>query len=213
MTQAVGNRYEIIYCDPPWDYKGQTQHRGIGGRSSGGAVSHYDTLTLEQLKRIDIQAIASQDCLLFLWATSPHLDQAIDLMKSWGFSWATVGFVWDKQRVNPGFYTMSQVELCLVGKTGKIPRPRGARNVRQFLSEMRSDHSAKPIEVRNRIDLMFPSQKKIELFAREKASGWHAWGEAIDNNIELSGLPPKPSDAQGESTDTPSIEDHNVGTE
>jgi len=204
MTQTAGNRYEIIYCDPPWDYKGQTQHTGGGGGSTGGAVSHYGTLTLEQLKRIDIRAIASQDCLLFLWATSPHLDQAITLMKSWGFSWATVGFVWDKQRVNPGFYTMSQVELCLIGKMGKIPRPRGARNVRQFLSEMRGDHSAKPAEVRSRIDLMFPTQKKIELFAREKAPGWHAWGEEIDNDVELSGLPPKPSDAQGEITDTPS---------
>ena len=204
MLQTTGNRYDIIYCDPPWDYKGQTQHAGLGGGSTGGAVSHYGTLKLEQLKRIDIRAIANPDCLLFLWSTSPHLDQAIELMKAWGFSWATVGFVWEKQRVNPGFYTMSQVELCLIGKMGKIPRPRGARNVRQFLSEMRGDHSAKPAEVRNRIDLMFPTQKKIELFAREKSPGWHAWGEEIDNDIELSGLPPRPTDAQGDSTDTPS---------
>lgn len=206
MTQATSQRYEIIYCDPPWDYKGQTQHAGHGGGSTGGAVSHYGTLTIEQLKRIDIRAIANKDCLLFLWSTSPHLDQAIDLMKAWGFQWATVGFVWDKQRVNPGFYTMSQVEMCLIGKMGKIPRPRGARNVRQFLSEMRGDHSAKPSEVRDRIDLMFPSQKKIELFARKKVVGWDAWGEEIDSDIELTGLPTKPSESQGEIVDTPFIE-------
>jgi N6-adenosine-specific RNA methylase IME4 len=190
----MNKRYSIIYCDPPWDYKGQTQHKGLGKGSSGGASNHYGTLTLEQLKGLDIRGIAEKDCLLFLWSTSPHLDQAIDLMKSWGFQWATVGFVWDKQRVNPGFYTMSQVELCLIGKMGKIPTPRGARNVRQFLSEMRGDHSAKPVEVRNRIDLMFPTQSKIELFAREKAVGWDAWGEEVDSDIVMGGLPVEDKD-------------------
>ena len=91
-------------------------------------------MKLPQLKELDVAKWADPEgCLLFMWATNPHLDQAIDLMKAWGFKWATVGFVWDKVRVNPGFYTMSQCELCLIGKMGKIPRPRGARNVRQYL--------------------------------------------------------------------------------
>lgn len=122
---------------------------------------------------------------MFMWATSPHLDQAIELMKSWGFQWATVGFVWDKQRVNPGFYTMSQVELCLIGKRGKIPRPRGARNIRQFVSEMRGDHSAKPAEVRKRIELMFPQQTKLEMFARQSAPGWDAWGDEVQSTVTI----------------------------
>ena len=96
-------KYQIIYADPPWDYKGQTQHTGNGGESSGGALNHYPTMKLKDLKNLNIQSICDNDCLLFMWATSPHLDQAIDLMKHWGFNWATVGFVWDKQRVNPGF--------------------------------------------------------------------------------------------------------------
>ena len=128
-----------------------------------------------------VNTITSEDALLFLWVTNPHLDQGIELLKAWGFKYATVAFVWDKQRVNPGFYTMSQCELCLVGKKGKIPQPRGARNVRQLVSSMRTKHSAKPAEVRTKIDLMFPTQNKIELFARQAASGWDRWGlEAPD---------------------------------
>ncbi len=169
-------RYEIIYADPPWDYKGQLQHAGVGSGDSGGAIRHYPTVKLGDLKRLDVSRIASPDCLLFMWATNPHLDQAIDLGKAWGFRWATVGFVWDKVRVNPGFYTMSQCELCLVFKRGRIPQPRGARNVRQFVSERRREHSRKPEEVRKRIDLMFPSLRKIELFARSRVSGWDGWG-------------------------------------
>jgi N6-adenosine-specific RNA methylase IME4 len=60
----------------------------------------------------------------------------------------------------------------VVGKRGKIPTPRGARNVRQFLSEMRGKHSAKPNEIRTRIETMFTTQNKIELFARKKHEGW-----------------------------------------
>ena len=170
-------RYSIIYTDPPWDYKGQKQHAGKGKPTTGGAATHYPTLKLSELKGLPIDQLAAPDCLLFMWATSPHLDQAIDLIKAWGFQWATVAFVWDKQRVNPGFYTMSQVELCLVGKRGRIPQPRGARNVRQLVSVCREKHSRKPDEVRRRIDLMFPEHKKIELFAREHAPGWDVWGD------------------------------------
>ena len=169
------SKFSVIYADPPWDYKGQVQHTGAGGQTSGGAVSHYSTVKLRDLKALPVQDVAEDDCLLFMWATSPHLDQAIELMKAWGFKWATVAFVWMKDRVNPGFYTMSQCELCLVGKRGKIPKPRGARNVRQLVDAPRGIHSAKPHEVRERIDLMFPAQRKLELFGRQRAIGWERW--------------------------------------
>jgi N6-adenosine-specific RNA methylase IME4 len=171
-------KYQIIYADPPWDYKGQLQHTGKDGPDSGGAVKHYGCMKLPSL--------CDDDCLLFMWATSPHLDQAIELLKAWGFSWATVGFVWDKQKVNPGFYTMSQVELCLIGKRGKIPKPRGARNIRQMVSVMRQKHSAKPEEVRKRIEEMFPTQNKIELFARTVVDGWDCHGDEVEADITLS---------------------------
>jgi len=178
-------KYQIVYADPPWDYKGQKQHTGKDGKDSGGAEVHYPCMKLKELKNLDIQGFCDDDCLLFMWTSSPHLDQAIELLKAWGFSWATVGFVWDKQKVNPGFYTMSQVELCLIGKRGKIPKPRGARNIRQLVSEMRRKHSQKPDEVRKRIEQMFPTQSKIELFAREANDGWDCFGNEVDSDIQI----------------------------
>ncbi len=177
---AADEQYAIIYADPPWNYKGQLQHAGPGSGDTGGAARHYPTVTLADLKGLPVAEIAADDSLLFLWATSPHLDQAIALGQAWGFAWATVAFVWDKQRVNPGFYTMSQCELCLVFKHGRIPAPRGARNVRQLISERRAAHSRKPAEVRRRIEAMFPAQRKIELFARDvELDGWDTWGEDV----------------------------------
>lgn len=173
--------YQIIYADPPWDYKGQKQHTGKRGKDSGGAINHYPTMKLKDLKEMKsfIQDLTDENCLLFMWTSSPHLDQAIELLKHWGFKWSTIAFVWDKQRVNPSFYTMSQIEIVLLGKKGKIPQPRGARNVRQFISELRGKHSAKPNEIRKRIEQMFPTQRKIELFARQRAEGWDSWGNEI----------------------------------
>jgi N6-adenosine-specific RNA methylase IME4 len=172
-------RYEIIYADPPWDYKGQTQHNGPGGKATGGALAHYKTVKLEQLKQLNVPSICSPDCLLFMWTSSPHLNQALQLMQAWGFAWATIGFIWHKDKTNPGFYTLSECEVCLIGKHGRIPRPRGSRKERQFLRERRRVHSMKPDEVRNRITRMFPTQKKIELFAVKRVEGWDSWGNQI----------------------------------
>ena len=179
-------RYDILYADPPWDYKGQTQHAGKGQPTTGGAAEHYPTVPLETMKAWDILSLCNDDCLLFLWTTSPHLDQAIELGKSWGFKWATVAFVWDKKRVNPGYYTMSQCELCLVFKRGRIPQPRGAMNVRQLIREERTEHSRKPITARERISRMFPSQTKLEIFARgrEATADWAVWTDTFPQQVQ-----------------------------
>ena len=179
-------KFDIIYADPPWDYKGQKQHAGVNSSDTGSAAKHYGTLTLGDLKRLDIDSIAAKDCLMFMWVTNPHLDQGFDLLKSCGVMWATVGFCSDKQRVNPVFFTMIQCEVFIIGKRGKIPQPRGARNMRQLVSSMRREHSQKPDEVRSRIEKMFPNQSKIELFARQKSPDWAVWGDEVDSDVVLS---------------------------
>jgi N6-adenosine-specific RNA methylase IME4 len=143
-------------------------------------------MKLAALKQLKVQDITAPDALLFLWTSSPHLDQAIELMKAWGFSYTTIAFVWDKQKTNPSYYTLSQVEVCLVGKRGKIPTPRGSRKERQFISEMRGVHSKKPDEVRNRITRMFPTQRKLEMFARTAADGWSVWGNEVVSDVVIA---------------------------
>ena len=51
----------------------------------------------------DLAAWSDNDCLLYMWTSSPHLDQAIKLGDGWGFDYKTIAFVWFKQNVNPGF--------------------------------------------------------------------------------------------------------------
>jgi hypothetical protein len=175
--------YSILYADPPWDYDGRIQHNTV--ETTGSAQTHYNTMTLEDLKKLNVKEKCNKDCLLFMWSSSPHLKQALELMEAWGFEYKTIAFVWDKQKPNPGYYTISSVEICLVGKRGTIPTPRGARNIRQFLSEKRTEHSRKPDEIRNRIVQMFPTQKKLELFARQRTEGWDVFGNEVEGGINL----------------------------
>jgi N6-adenosine-specific RNA methylase IME4 len=63
-----------------------------------------------------------------------------------------------------------------VFKRGRIPKPRGARNIQQLVRSPRKEHSEKPIEVMQAIEKMFPTQERIELFARRKFEGWSVWG-------------------------------------
>jgi len=179
-------KYQIIYADPPWAYRQKQinfQSYNKGKKYENDVTDHYETMTNEDIKSMPITTIADEDCLLFLWATSPNLDIAIETGRAWGFEYKTVAFVWDKQRTNYGFYTLSQVELCLVFKKGRIPK-KSANNIKQFLSEKLGKHSSKPQEIRKRIEQMFPTQNKIELFARQKTEGWDVWGNEVESDID-----------------------------
>ena len=84
-------KYNIIYADPPWKYKVYSK-KGLG-RS---AESHYPTMDLEAIKALPIDNLADKDCALFLWVTFPCLQEAFEVIKSWGFTYKTVAFVWIK---------------------------------------------------------------------------------------------------------------------
>jgi len=187
-------KFDIIYADPPWHYSGKLQFDTSSKSADkidlsrnifiSSSTFKYPTLKTSELMKIPIQEIAKDDCLLFMWTSNPHLVQAIELGKAWGFEYRTVAFVWDKMVHNPGKYTLSYCELCLVFKRGRIPKPRGARNIKQLVRSPRKKHSEKPQEVIQAIEKMFPTQERIELFARRKAESWSVWGLdiAMDSN-------------------------------
>lgn len=187
-------RYDILYADPPWYYNGKLQFDKSGTAEKNhnwtkrifisSASFKYPTVPTDELKKLPVQQIAQDDSLLFLWTTNPHLAQAIELGIAWGFEYKTVAFVWNKMNHNPGHYTLSYCELCLLFKRGRIPTPRGARNVKQLIEIPRKDHSEKPVEVAQSIIRMFPYQSRIELFARSKKEGFDSWGLDVADRDE-----------------------------
>lgn len=186
MTEIIGlheaikkGPFQVLYADPPWSYREQVQHGGKDAGYTSSANSFYDTIPIEALCRAPVHKLAARSAVLFIWTTGPILADTMRLIRDWGFVYKTIAFVWEKVRVNPGAYTMSSCEYVIVATKGSIPKPRGARNVRQFLQSCRTRHSEKPEEIARRIEEMFPTQKKIELFARREREGWTCIGNEV----------------------------------
>ena len=170
-------KYGVIYTDPPWAYD-RPAFPSMG-------QENYTDMTLEELKRMDVESIAEDNALIFMWSCGPILKQSIELIEAWGFSFRTVAFVWNKKIPTPGKYTMPMCEYILVGKRGVIPKPRGIQNARQHFSIAKGKHSAKPKIFRELIQKMFPTQKKLEMFARIPLDGWDVFGNEAENSIDI----------------------------
>lgn len=182
-------KYNVILADPPWDFKAWS--RKGEGRS---AVQHYPVMTLDALKALPVERVAADNAVLFLWATWPTLFRDVpSLLESWGFTYKTVGFIWIKLTkangiyTGMGYYTRSNSESCLLATRGSMPV--AVHDVQQPILSVRGRHSEKPVEVYSRIERLYPGERYLELFARQKRPGWHAWGNEVDSDIDLSLAP------------------------
>ena len=86
-------KYNIIYADPPWEYR----QSGSKTNSRGMAKQHYATMKTDDICKLPVRRIATDDSICFMWATFPNIDQALKVMKEWGFIYKTAGFVWIKK--------------------------------------------------------------------------------------------------------------------
>lgn len=171
--------YSIIYADPPWAW-GKTP---LIDRGAARAVEkEYPTMQVDELKALPVASLAQARSVLFMWATSPKLPQALEVMQAWGFAFKSVAFVWVKRNkiadswfTGMGFYTRQNAEFVLLGTHGSPSLTRQDRGIHQIIEAPIALHSQKPEEVRSRIDRLFAGER-IELFARCAADGWDRWG-------------------------------------
>lgn len=90
----TNKKYSIIYADLPWLYKNSPSKKGT---SRGFAKNYYDLMSIEELKQIDINRISEDNAVLFMWATFPMIQEALETIKNWGFRYRTCAFVWVKK--------------------------------------------------------------------------------------------------------------------
>lgn len=171
------NKYKVILADCPWHYK--VWHVPTGsGRS---AESHYPTMDLTWLKKLNVSVLADKDSVLLLWATWPCLLDALSLGEAWGFKYKTCGFLWSKVNkkantdfVGMGYYTRANTEPCLLFSRGRGLK-RKSKAVRQLIQSRIRRHSQKPDEIYGRIEQLFDGPY-LELFARQRWPNWDGWG-------------------------------------
>ena len=183
--------FPVIYSDPAWSYddKGNVN------------APDYPTLSVEQMSTLDVPSRNHPEGTVHLmWATFPLLPDALRLMGNWGYEYKTVAFVWVKSKgedaddnpllyVGRGSYTNPNAEIVLLGVSGKAPVRRDKRVRQVVFAELDKKHSAKPEEVRRRIERLYSSEPKLELFARNEFVGWTTWGKDKKKGVQQPSSP------------------------
>ena len=188
----ASKRYSVLLADPPWSYYGDAQKNAAAGK-------HYNLMTDEDIKKLPIKNILAKNAYVFLWATCPKLDLAIETLKAWGLHYRGVGHVWVKTNKSgniihgqgiPPTYSKPTTELLLVATTSKKGRPLKLLNsaIPQVVlaSRQPKGHSAKPKKFHDLIENAFPnSSSRLEVFARERQIGWDAIGDGVEPGIDI----------------------------
>lgn len=195
----MADTFRVILADPPWAYRNATVR--------GGAQRHYPTLADPALRDLPVAELARDDSVLFLWATWPRIEFALEVMGLWGFRYKS-GFPWLKLAAGPqfdlegdlwlrfalgiGWWVRGVSEPILIGVRpgAKVPKraPYGIGADREIagLASLRFRHSGKPAGIHD-LALHWPGPR-VELFAREVRPGWAAWGNEIQSGIEWAGI-------------------------
>ena len=177
MKKLPNKKYNVIVIDPPWDIKKLT-HKARPNQ----VKMDYPTMSLEEIKKLDIDSIAEDDCWCFLWTTQKFLFKSKDILESWGFNYLLT-MVWEKTYGRssgmPLFGFRWNGEFILVGYRNKpalwikgkplIPVVFSAENIR---------HSQKPDKFYNMVKQL--GDKRIDIFARDRKEGWDSWGDEIE---------------------------------
>jgi N6-adenosine-specific RNA methylase IME4 len=140
-------------------------------------ADYYPAMTIKELCEMPIKNMTEDNAVLFLWVTSPLLDECFEVIKTWGFDYKT-SFIWDKVKHNMGHYSSVRHELLLLCIKGSYP----LQNIKLYdsvYSEERSEHSKKPEYYYKMIEDLYPNSNKVELFSRNKREGWSSYGNQL----------------------------------
>ncbi len=182
-------------ADPPWQFEART-----AGGYEKSPQSHYRCASTADLCRLPVADIAAPSCVLWLWAISPMLDQALDLMRAWGFTFKTCG-TWAKRTetgrawaFGTGYFLRGACEPFLIGTRGSPSVL--VRDVRNLIAEgeaglspadlvdgaalvdRKREHSRKPEAAYRAAERLFQGPH-IELFSRAEREGWAVFGDEV----------------------------------
>jgi len=163
--------FNVIYADPPWQYDNS------GFEQS--AQSHYPTMSNEELYDMaeKLNPVVANPAVLFLWVTNPFLWVGLQLCEAWSFEYKT-NFAWTKSKgPSIGWFNKARHELLFIATKGEGMHPVEKPNS-WFEGEV-TKHSKKPETTYKMIERMYPNQKYLELFARNKREGWESWGNQV----------------------------------
>ena len=180
LQTLIGSGYRAgaILADPPWHFK--TRSAAGEGRS---ANLHYKTEGLEAIMALPVAELAAPDCVLFMWMVDWCPEDALELIKAWGFEHKTTAFTWAKENqtsdgwfMGQGYWTRANPESCWLATRGHPKRLNA--DLRQLITAPVAEHSRKPDEIYERVERLVAGPY-LELYARRERPGWMTWGNEL----------------------------------
>lgn len=174
--------WDLISVDCPWSFRTWSQN----GKKYKSPEGHYRTMKIEDIRAMPVLSLAHRNCVLWCWATHPMIDQQIQIVRDWGFTFVTTG-VWVKRTVNgklgfgTGYRLRCASEPFIIATVG---RPLTERNVRTVIEGQVREHSRKPNEAYAAAEKLLPrtmwgTARRADIFSRESRPGWSAWGDQM----------------------------------
>jgi N6-adenosine-specific RNA methylase IME4 len=155
--------FQVIVADPPWRYESLNYFRDI-------------MMMMKELQAMSGGEFSNENAILWLCTTNAHLRVAFEVVESWGFEYKTL-LTWVKDRMGTGEWLRGKTEHCLLATRGKPVFLHG--NQTTVLEATRREHSRKPEEFYLLVDETSPG-RKVELFSRQRRSGWAVFGNHTD---------------------------------
>jgi len=179
---APNGGYKTIVADPPWKY-GKWGKASVAPRGSNYAprdsVMPYNTMSVDEIKALNMGAIAADNCDLYLWTTQKYLPVAFEVLKAWGFKYCQT-LTWCKKPkgTGQGGLYCPTTEFCLLGRRGKMPVGKKRLDTTWWEVTRPMRHSKKP-EIFQDIMEAQSDGPRMELFARRVRPGWDVWGNEV----------------------------------
>lgn len=177
--------YGTILIDPPWRFANRTGKMAPEHKR----LRRYPTMSFEEIAALPVAAHALAKSHLYLWCPNALLLEALQIMKGWGFVYKT-NIVWYKTRKDGGpdgrgvgFYFRNVTELLLFGTKGKLRTLAPGRRQVNVIVSRKQEHSWKPREAYEIIEACSPGPY-LELFARQRRTGWEWWGDQAETYEE-----------------------------
>jgi Transcriptional activator, adenine-specific DNA methyltransferase len=173
-------KYSVIYANPPWMYNKHFLSLNAGQDDTETVKPHHNLIPVEEIMSLPVQKICEDNCILFLWATTPILPEALDVMAAWGFAYKTL-FTWEKTNDNcMGYWFKTCTEHLIVAIKGNVKSFRS--NVRNCYHEAKRRYGKKPDYFYWLIENITEG-RKIELFAKNQRKGWDVWNKECENSV------------------------------
>lgn len=193
------SKYKTIVADPPWQVKAG---RDLGGYvvKDGGQVfdeTHqktrdleYPSMSVDEICALPVAGLAEENAHLYIWTINRYVEDTYRVARAWGFQPSTM-LVWAKTPFGGGLGGTFGIstEFVLFCRRGTLPAKKRVTGTwwnwkRQYNSEGKPQHSAKPEAFQNMVESVSPGPY-LEMFARRKRHGWAAWGNEIKNDVEI----------------------------